>query len=185
MIMPEPEQAQQSAPMLYFVLSPYFAGQGRESEQERSAFFEAFATLPEKLQQCIVAGETAEVIGELGDALNLRLTQVEEIALALRDVILGTLSLRDFPQRIVEHASVTPEAGRTIANTLAEKLLVPIKDELVRVQQRTLRKPHTVPMGPQTTSPLAPSTPNRQTFPGQSTVPQHIIDLRTKQESQS
>lgn len=152
----------------YFILSPYFARGQDEDEQAKNAFLDAFIALPEPLQDFITAPGTADTLEGIGDMFNLSLSQTEIISFLVREVVLGRLPLKELPTSIAQQCSIEIPLAWQVANTIAAKLLMPIKDELAHAQAQ------------RPTSQTPPATPSAPTPTGQEAQAHNIIDLRTK-----
>ena len=145
-------------PQTYYTLSPYSAGSLSQEEQLR--FIDRFKKFPESIRNLLADVETAEYIWTLGNTNSFTVEQMTALAITIRELAVGTISLATLPQVLVERIGFDQNYSKQLAQFITNDLLTPALEDIKKIQQE---------MAPRQPTPFISS---------QETNKNNIIDLR-------
>ena len=137
-----------------------------------------FLELPEAVQDAITSADVDSRLRELSVTHKLHLDQGQKLENEVMLALLGIQSLEKLEENIKNEVGVPAETASALANDIAEKIFLPIREELQRelppegeMEQPVANQPvagslepvanaaNTVPSQQATSSPVLPATP--------------------------
>lgn len=150
------------------------------SEGEISRFMKQVDQLPEEVQVVLKNFSTAEFIeDEVAPQFNLTNQQVNDLTIAIKDLLLGESHGKDFISNVQLSLNISEEMAQQIVVTLTKELLGSIIGNLGELQ--TDKYPEKTNKLPTLTEPQAPQIPERSDLKIEPDINRNnIVDLRNK-----
>lgn len=119
----------------YFIASPFFAGFEDLKSVEYGKFLDIFETLGPYTKTYFSSPETSETIYSLGTKFELNDTEISAIASLVRDIIIGNVFIKDFPNLISSKLNIEEQKAKEIADYIISKSFQTIFEDVKKIQR--------------------------------------------------
>lgn len=142
---------------------------------------EAYAQLPENLQDFLDSKEAAVTINDIGKKYSLHIDQLGQLAIVVRAILSGVVSRQNSLNQLREETGLPEDTLNLIIYDLNQQIFSKIREQL---QQRPQEMPTmSAPPAKEVQTPTPTSSP-QQTFQekmgGISNVPKQEVEVETK-----
>lgn len=160
-------------------------------DEERPPYIQDLLALPNRIRSLATSAKTGAYIKGLAKTFSLSVTQGEQIAFAVFEVITGRQSLASLPALLSTKLKIANDKAQKLAQEIERDLFAPVSLELnnylAQKKQKTgsmadkLGSPPTNRPNRTSTSAKPPATsPNNSKFPRRPAAPPNILNLKGK-----
>ena len=119
----------------YFTASPYFAGFDNYDGSERKIFLSSFRSFSPSLREFLSSDTTASTIFTVGQSYDLGDDQIFILAKSVRELVTGSLFIKDFPITLSSKLGIDDIKAGEIANKIVSGSFGPILEDFKRIQR--------------------------------------------------
>lgn len=119
----------------YFIASPYFAGLSSANDDGVKAFANSYISLSQPLKDFIASEETATTITLVAIKYELEEKQISQLAQTLRELVLGSIFIKDLPNTLTTKLGVDEAKAQEIINKIVSESFGPIIEDVKRIQR--------------------------------------------------
>lgn len=170
----------------YLQFSPYFAQQDIEKAEKRSMFLKSFDILPQKLKDFLAAMDTAEKIMNIGNTFGLDEFDSEAVALAVRKLAMGEISVGNGADFITNETELPRERAKNLLSLLVNEVLVLVLEDIKKIQSQKF--PEKVAKTSENPKPFISAKPMPSKLPERPDLKidpeinkNNVVDLRNRQ----